>query len=214
MGSGALPDLGEREAGQGFALTAPTQPLPPCQSWCVTPWGDFALYCLSLCPCLAWVGGVSLGLFLLEVPGPESRFCASTVWLQTGDLAFLGHLRPEGSRCSRELTGEEEPTVRHAHDAARWPKGCSPGTLLGSYLLPLWPLLGPLPAGLPLPFWLSAPACSLLSTCLAPLAPQETGDSPGVAPVLSIPCSWPGRTRPDTQGGVRWSWPARPGWGG
>lgn len=67
------------------------------------------MYCLSLCPCLAWLGGVSLGLFLLEVPGSESQFCPSTVWLRAGDLAFLGHLRPESSQCSLELTGEEEP---------------------------------------------------------------------------------------------------------
>lgn len=101
------------------------------------------------------------------------------------------------------------------HDAARWPKGCSPGTLLGSCLLsPLWPRLGPLPAGLLLPFRLSAPACFLFSMCLAPLAPQETGDSPGVAPVLSIPCSWPGRTRPGNAGWGTLERPARPGWGG
>lgn len=81
--SGALPDLGEREAGEGSALTAPIQPLHACQSWWVPPWGcsvSVLSVTLSL-PVLAWWGEFGA---LLEVPGPESQLCSSAVWLRAG----------------------------------------------------------------------------------------------------------------------------------
>lgn len=96
VGSGALPDLGEREAGQGSALTAPTQPWHLCQSWWVTPWGhsvSILSVTLSL-PVLAQRGEFGA---LLDVPGPDSQLCPSAVWPRARDLASLGHLRPECS---------------------------------------------------------------------------------------------------------------------
>lgn len=65
---------------------------------------------------------------------------------------------------------------------------------------------GPLPASLLPPSWLSAPAClppAVLSVRPTPLAWRVTGDSPGVAPVLSLLCSWLGRTS-DGPGNAGW----------